>query len=286
MKRLPWLLLLVACASRAGQIQFVDGAQNSTPSPTTIVRLGDGGAPGDTVVVGLTWQTPGTITSLTDNRGDTYVPVSTATSGVVGLSTWSQQLFYAAGIDAGAVPLTLTCASVNEATYIEMVVAEYAGVAPQQPLDAFVDEFGVTTAGGTPTVIDGGELQTRSADELLAVWTVTDLGATGPGAGYTARISAAGDLFEDRFQAAAAATAVSNTDTYNASGVSWHIVAAAFRSSLSADAGTDAGGPSPAADAGQTSALPLIANIGCGCQSGGVGFTLACFALALLRFAR
>ncbi len=152
------------------------------------------------VVVGWNNATSN-ITSVTDSRGNAYqLAAATTRSGVI-----SQAIYYAKNIAAGANTVTVT---LNTATpYVDVRIAEYAGLDPINPLDV------TASAGGANASPSSGTATTTTATELLVGAGTTTGGFTGAGSGYTTRIitSPDSDILEDRV--------VTSTGSYSATAI-------------------------------------------------------------------
>ena len=127
-------------------------------------------------------------------------------------------MFYARNVAAGANTVTATFAKVIRAS-ATVHVHEYSGVDRAAAPDA--------TAGavGSGTTLSSGTATTTSAGDLLFATGASTGTVTQPGAGWTARSTASGDLTADRLAAAAGAVSATATATSG----SWVMQLVAFK---------------------------------------------------------
>jgi hypothetical protein len=122
----------------APPLSFVNQATVGLYDASAAGAVIDAQVAGDLNVVFVAWfqdPTP-SVTSVTDTAGNAYLPISTAmnTTNVQGDAT-KQSVFYAANIRVpdGGGPNTITAATDRTAFFLDVRVAEYAGIA--QALD-------------------------------------------------------------------------------------------------------------------------------------------------------
>lgn len=175
-------------------ITYVQGNYATPQSPEASVTTPFTGAQsaGDLNVVAVAWHdNTATVTSVTDNSGNTY----TLAVGPTAVSGYGQQsIYYAKNIapaQAGANIVTVNFSTA--ATSADIRIVEYSGADANNPVD-------VTAAStGSSTNSSSGSVTTTNASDLLFgannVKTIT----TGPGGSFTQRLltSPDGDIAED-----------------------------------------------------------------------------------------
>ena len=195
-------------------ILFVQSNQLSTGTASVSVAYPQAQTAGNFDVVVVSWYTPSARASPpTDSAGNVYALAQTTSDGTI-----TQQIYYAAPIvAAGSGSNTVTANWTAASVYSELRILEYSGVAIEAPVD-------VTASGsGNGTAMDSGPaVTTRAHDLLLGVATAN---ASGPGSGWTQRISYIGDLVEDQ--------EVQAKGTYDATAptgsIEWVMTLVAFR---------------------------------------------------------
>jgi uncharacterized protein (TIGR03437 family) len=195
--------------------QITSGQTSSAAfsSPTTA---------GNLVVVYLIWDNLG-VASVSDSLGNTYAAAVAPTRWSNGL--YSIQTFYAISRAAGANTVTARFATAVNAFGI-VYAHEYAGVLQTSPIDV------TAAAAGASGSLNSGSAITTNNTDLLFAGGVSSYSVTGPGAGYTIRSTAQGNITEDRI--------VSATGSYNATathnGQAWAMQMVAFKGANSAAA--------------------------------------------------
>lgn len=151
-----------------------------------------------------------TISSVTDTRGNIYV---LAAGPTVRTTVGMQAIYYAKNIAAAAPNanvVTVTFASA--ADYPRIRIVEYSGLDTANPLDASVSNQGTPTPLPPDYIIwmsSSGSVTTTNANDLLVGANSVDYTSTwtsGPGTGYTSRITSdgsVGDILEDELVHAA-----------------------------------------------------------------------------------
>jgi hypothetical protein len=98
----------------------------------------------------------------------------------------------------------VTVTFTQPASFADIRILEYSGIAQTNPLD------GVASAVGNSTTSSSGNLTTTSATDLLIGANIVETGTTGAGPGFTQRLlSSDGDIAED--------WVVTSVGTYSAS---------------------------------------------------------------------
>ncbi len=152
---------------------------------------------GDLNVVVVSWgDSTATIGTLTDSSGNTYHLAAgpTVISGAA-----SQAIYYAANIvGAAAGANSVSVSFTSAATYPDVRVLEYSGMATTSPLDV------VAASSGNNSLSSSGAVTTTNANDLIIGANVVYTTTTGPGAGFTDRIITVpdGDIAEDRIVSA------------------------------------------------------------------------------------
>ena len=201
---------------------FVQSGYAVPQTPQTTVSLAYSGAQtaGDLNVIAIGWNDATTVVqSVTDSRGNVYAIASGPT---VQPGIQSQAIYYAANIAsaaAGANTVTVTFSA--SASYPDLRIAEYSGVATTTPLIAG------SGASGTSTSASSGNVNVSSVPALLVGAGYTQTHFNGPGSGYTQRVitSPDGSILEDRI----ATTTGGYTATGTTNGQGWVMSVAAFR---------------------------------------------------------
>lgn len=170
---------------------------------------------GDLNIVVVGWgDTTSSISSITDNRGNTY----TRAVGPTGTTGLQQSLYYAKNIIGGSNKVTVTFN--QAAAFPDVRILEYRGLSTTSPLD-------VTRAGtGTGTAANSGSATTTSSSELIFGAGTTGTAFSAAGSGFTSRmINIYGNIAEDKI--------VTSSGTYNAtattSSSNWVMQMATFK---------------------------------------------------------
>ena len=190
---------------------FVQGTATSNALKTIAVSLAAATTKGNLVVVGFDF-TGTTFTSIADNQGNAFTQVGTEITSPGGART---RLYYARNIKGGSETVTINLGA--NPPYLEVYVAEYAGVDTTTPLDVSAQATGSTSS------VTSGSVVTTSANDLLMAYCVGD-NSCSAGSGFTARSTYHSNLLADRTVTTAgsyAATATANSG--------WAIIMAAFR---------------------------------------------------------
>jgi hypothetical protein len=169
-----------------------------TNQSTVAVALPNSQAAGDLNVVAIGWNdTAANITSVSDSRGNVYRVAAPLSRG----NGESQAIYYAPNVVAGADTVTVTFST--GASYVDLRVAEYAGVST---LDTAASATG---NGGNASAW----VATSAPNELVVGAVVCGNVISGAGAGFTARIITQPDtdILEDRVGATAGSYTASTT---------------------------------------------------------------------------
>jgi chitodextrinase len=208
--------LVVTTAATAPSFVQQTYAVPQTPQASVGAVFAAAQTAGDTNIVAIGWNdTVASIVSVTDSAGNTYHQ-GVATSRGSGLS---QAIYYASNVlAASANQVTVTFD--QAAVFVDLRVAEYAGIRQTNPVTAGV------SAWGSGTLANSGSLVTSAPSELLFAAGMTSAVFTGPGTGYMSRVitSPDGDIVED---AIAVSTGSHNATAPLGSGT-WLLQLAAF----------------------------------------------------------
>lgn len=110
---------------------------------------------GNMNVLVATWEgTTGTVSSISDTRGNTY----TLASGPIRSTGATQYVYYAKNIAAGTNTITV---NVSTTLAMQLTAIEYAGLSTTSPFDQ------VASATGSGTAPDSGSVTTNYANELI-----------------------------------------------------------------------------------------------------------------------
>lgn len=182
---------------------FMDAA---TPSAITFVQ-GHGVATGlnaasisdtfplpqhalDLNVVVVSWTgVAASVTGVSDGAGNTYTRIGSAFSQ----STEKMDVWYAKDILALATNTTVTATFDATVAAPELRLLEYAGLSTTAPFDT----TNQGQASGSRTMTTGAATTTHAYDLLIGCETSTDT-VKNLGTGYTLRVTAGGDIVEDR----------------------------------------------------------------------------------------
>ncbi len=201
-----------------GFVQSNSGPSTIQASNTTVaVTYPVTQTAGDTNIVVVGWgDTSSTISSVTDNRLNSYALAVGPTSGT-GLR---QSIYYAPNIAGGSTTVTVTFN--KAAAYPDVRILEYGGLDTSVPLDKSVG------AAGTGTTANSGTVSTTTASELIFGAGTSGTKFTAAGSGFTSRmINLYGNIAEDK---TVASTGSYNATATDASGV-WVMQVATFRAS-------------------------------------------------------
>ena len=189
-------------------------AAEITSGRTNSVAFQAPNAAGNLIVVSVFWDNTSSV-SVADSRGNTYA--SGGARRTWG-STRSAQVFYARNVAAGTNTVTATFSKAIRVS-ATVHVHEYSGVDRAAAADA--------TAGGvgSGTALSSGTATTTSAGDLLFATGASTGTVTQPGAGWTARSTASGDLTADRLAVAAGPYSATATATSG----SWVMQLVAFK---------------------------------------------------------
>jgi phosphodiesterase/alkaline phosphatase D-like protein len=219
----PYSATASATTPAAASIAFVQFA-SAVPqsSPTSVpVTYAQAQSAGNLNVVVVGWNNSGGQTvTVTDSKGNTYVP---AVGPTVFGGFATQSIYYAANIAAAAAGTnTVTVTFSAAAPFPDIRLAEYRGIATSNPVD------GAVAAQGSSTTSSSGALVTTNGNDLLVAANLVQTSTTAAGAGFTSRGITVpdGDILEDQI--------VTTTGSYTAtalipSGGSWIMQLVAFK---------------------------------------------------------
>jgi Chitobiase/beta-hexosaminidase C-terminal domain/Fibronectin type III domain len=181
------------------QVSYVQGSYATPQSAqaAVAVRYGAAQQQGDLNVVVVGWNdSTATVSSVTDASGNSYTLAAgpTVLNGVA-----SQAIYYASGIAGAAANANLVTVAFNSpATYADVRIAEYSGIAPVAPLDGAAGTSGSSTAAASPPI------NTTVSGDLVVGADLT-VQFTYLGSGFTRRLLTVpdGDILEDRIAGAA-----------------------------------------------------------------------------------
>ncbi len=196
---------------------------------------------GNTILVAITqWNT--TVSSVTDNRGNTYTAVTPARHA--NTSTDYAELYYAKNVAGGATTVTVAFSGTADTN---VGIYEYSGLDPISPLEQLASNTGF---GSAP---NGGTVTTATDNELYFAVGVDDNGnnvAPTAGSGYTLENHQDDSTSHERFYSEDRISAHGSYSTNFTIGTSsnWAVIGASFKpagSSISmraASSGNNAGG--------------------------------------------
>jgi hypothetical protein len=163
-------------------------AVESNASSTGKVVLHDPVSAHHAIIVALDFTGSSSLSSVTDDSGDTFQTVLGPIS-----DSFDHSLYVAAAFDvaAAATPPTIAVALAKPADVLEIYVHEYAGLAFMSALDQRSGGDGSTAQMKSPDVV------TTSPNELIFGFGVTASGKAQPGPNFTGRSSFNGNITED-----------------------------------------------------------------------------------------
>ena len=179
-----WVALLVSARPALAGAAYIQGNSATTTSAVSsmTVTFNSAQLSGDLNIVVVGWQPGISVSSITDQSGNTYRLATGPT--VDGAGAASQSIYYAANIaaaSAGANTVTVTFSG-SSATGGSMRAVEYSGISAVSPLDV----AGAAVCSGTTNSCSSGSITTTNAADLII--GVNEGYATGPGPGYTERL--------------------------------------------------------------------------------------------------
>jgi len=140
--------------------------------------------PGDLIMVGFYFIQGIASMSVTDSQGNTFSQAGTQLVSPGGVGT---RVYYAQNIKGGADTVTVT---LSGPSYLEAYITEYAGLNQTSPID------GQAGAVGNAGAVSSGNLTTTGAGDVIYGFCFGDAACTA-GTGFTARLTADGNLVED-----------------------------------------------------------------------------------------
>ncbi len=169
----------------------VNSATPQSAQTTVTVPYSQAQTGGNTNIVAISWySTSATITSVTDNKGNTYQLAAPLTHS----SSMYQAIYYAKNINPAAAGSAIVSVTFSTAVqYPDIRVLEYSGIDTVNPVDA------TSSATGSGNVTSGNITTTKPTELLFGAGATSGL-FTAPGTGYTQRIitNPDGDIAEDR----------------------------------------------------------------------------------------
>jgi hypothetical protein len=207
-----------AAGNNGATINFVQSASSSTSSATgsMSVSFGSNNSAGNLIVVAASVYNGGrTINSISDTAGNIY---QTALGPVtVAGGNGNAYIFYAKNIKTGSNMVTVNFS--DSAAGGEIFVHEYAGADTNTPLDV------TASNSGNSASLDSSSASTNFANELIFGYGNSVPGITSPGAGFTLRVFALGDLTEEKIVASKG----SYKTTATANSGNWAMLMATFK---------------------------------------------------------
>jgi hypothetical protein len=202
-------------------VQFTAGDSGAASSSTTYTNYNV--TSGDLILVFSHWDNQALTASVTDNAGNTYVPIG----GPVNAGTASRfQAWYAKNVSGGR-SLGVTVTYSGTTTSISLIdVAEYAGLDTSAPLDVFAS----ATGDGTFQSSGPSPLTTASNETIIGLFGYAEYASPyAAGAGFTLRGYDASSMLQDE--------SVTTTGSYTATATSsdaayWAAFVIGFKSAI------------------------------------------------------
>ncbi len=151
---------------------------------------------GNLNVVAIGWgDSTATVKTVTDSSGNVYVAAATP---VIYTGVATHSIYYAKNI-VGSASNTVTVTFSTGAKFVDMRVAEYAGLDQNNPLDVAGGRSGQGYQSSS------GGIFTTSASDMLVAGNFVSTSVTGPGLGFTQRLLTTPDedILEDRLTTSA-----------------------------------------------------------------------------------
>lgn len=176
-------------------ITFVQGAETAAGNDTSSLTLQYHAAEtaGDLNVVVVSWHNGASVTSVTDNAGNTYQRAGSTVSFNFASIDADLVTYYCPSVQGGQQP-TITAKFNAQAHDAELRIAEYSGLASVGTFDAWNSNVG----GGV--TLGSDKVTTTNAHDLLFVADVVGGDTIFPDSSYTVRSSMNdnGDIVMDR----------------------------------------------------------------------------------------
>jgi hypothetical protein len=186
--------LVLVPQARAAPLSFVQvtSATPQTNQSTISVAYPGAQTSGNTNVVAIGWNSSnGTVSSITDTRGNSYQVAAPLTRG----ANLSQVIYYAKNIAAApGGGNTITINFSGAVPFADVRALEYSGIAATNPVDVSA------SASGSTNPANSGAVTTGTANELIFGAGMTTGAFTAAGTGFTSRIITKpdADIAEDR----------------------------------------------------------------------------------------
>ena len=218
-------ILASACEQSSGQTHVQTTTLYQTTTATTIAKaFGAASTSGNLIVVHVDWdgQTR-SITSVTDNKGNSYARINGPTNW--NGPSYRAELWYAYNITGGGGAITVTAhLSGAPTSFSQIYISEYSGIVSiADPLDKNSVAIGNTAA------VSSGSKTTSYNHELIYGASIGASGTLSKGATFTSRSTANSNIIEDK-NAAAGGTFDAN---FTSAGGNWIAQMATFISTSS-----------------------------------------------------
>src|SRR6202142_551974 len=142
------LVLLAATAAQAQTPALVHSRSLAAPGEsgngfhiTYGGSMGTGTLAGNLLTLRMTYAHGLTVSSITDNKSNTYTLAASRDSGTGG---WITAIYYVAGVQAGVNQITITYSGTTADWHAS--VMEYSGVATSTPIDGTCSNSSTTVA--------------------------------------------------------------------------------------------------------------------------------------------
>src|SRR5215467_10908469 len=160
------LLLLSAGTTEAATptlVQHVASAMDQNPVTSLTVRLPNPAGAGNCLILGVRFNSNGTVASVADDQGNTWIPGPTVTNSTTGAAaSTTMSLFYALNVAPGTQRITVTFAGLSaQGGFVQAVLSEFYNVATAAASD------GSSAAAASRTV---GNIATTTAGDLVYHW--------------------------------------------------------------------------------------------------------------------
>jgi chitodextrinase len=170
----------VATAGTPTLVQHVATAMEQNPVTTFTIPLPNAAGSGNALILGVQYQSSGSVTSVTDNGGNNWVLGPTETN-----YDQTMALYYALNVAGGTQ--TIRIAFTGNPIDVQAEASEFYNVAATSPLDGSSGSNSSTTAG---------EMTTSAAGDLIYEWGADLSDSNESGGAYNATTSiAAGEGF-------------------------------------------------------------------------------------------
>ena len=223
------LLFFISIKSGISQSAVRAATTYTTTTATTLSQaFGSASTTGNLIVVELDWgDATHTVSSVTDNKGNTYKQIPFAFTKW-NSNAWSADLWYAYNITGGAVLTVKATFSAAPSNFYQIYIDEFSGIlSSSDPLDQASSAFGNTTPASS------GSKTTGASSEMIYGSLIGSNGNTTTGATFTNVTTANQNIIEYKTSGATMASYDANFTVSNTPANFWVAQMATFQTSSS-----------------------------------------------------